>query len=273
MIKRNPNRMLIPEYKRRVFNEAVLTCMDKIHGMILNGDVTDVDPMDAERFKTMASSMCRTFFDSELKLSESTISQTKARLSESITFIKDCVNVSEAIAEQKACDAAEKDCEMDNDQKIELSDEDEALIDKLFDEKGPEMQVEQIRDATVQALVAEDQKAQEIKDSMNIANSQVAAGSDPAVLKETVERLEKRGPTSLMNAIINNVTTAAIRDVNEHAKGGVGSIAKVMQENADEIKTRAVMIYTLYETSNVMGIRKRTPTEVKRLAEEIYYGK
>ena len=272
--RKHVKRMAIPEYRRRVFNECMLTCMDKIHGQILNGDLSaDVDSMDADRMNKMASNLCREFYKSELCLDKCTVDQTKKRLSEAVTFIKDCVDVSESIANDKAECAAKEGCEMDDDQEIELSDEDEELIDKLFEEKSPELQVDTIRDATVKALVAEDQKAQEIRDAMNIANSQVAAGQPPEVLKETIERLNSRGPTSLMNAIINQVTAVAIRDVNENSDGGVTSVGKVMQENADEIKTRAVMIYTLYEMANVFGITKYTPAEAKKLAEKIYYNR
>lgn len=265
--------MMIPEYQRRVFNEAMLTCMEKMHAQILNGGSGECCGFEDKADMKMAAKMCREFFKDELKLDESTIRMTMKRLSESVTFIRDCADVSNTIAESKAKCAAEEGCEMDQDQKIELSDEDQELIDKLFDEKSPDLQVDQIRDATVKALVAEDQKAQELKRSMDIANSQVAAGEDPAVMEETVRRLDQRGPTSLMNAIINRVTTAAIHDVSESATGKDFSIGNVMKENADIIKSRAVMLYTLYEMANVCGIVHWTPAQVKRISEEIYYGK
>lgn len=273
--RRRVKMMPIPEYRRRVFNECMLECMDRIHGMILNGSpgTEEMDYHDKENMTKMASKMCRAFYNSELCLDTCTVDQTKKRLSEAVTFIRDCVDVCESIANDKAKCATEEGCEMDDAQKIELSDEDEELIDKLFDEKSPELQVDTIRDATVKALVAEDQKAQEIRDAMNIANSQVAAGQPPEVMKETVERINGRGPTSLMNAIINRYTAAAIKDVNENAEGGVASVGQVMRENADVIKTRSVMLYTLYEMANVFGIIKYTPAEVKKLTEQIYYNK
>ena len=161
---------------------------------------------------------------------------------------------------------------MDDDQKIELGAEDKDLINKLFDEKTPTLQVDQIRDATVKALLAEDKKAQEIKDSLNIANAKVAAGDSPETLKETIDRLESRGPTSLMNAIINQVTTVAVKDVNESAKSPV-MVGKVMKENAEEIRDKATMIYALYEMVNVLGIKKWSARDIKKMSEEIYYGK
>lgn len=274
MKRYNPNYMSNAEYKRRVFNECMLAGMDKIHGQILNGNI-GCECTDDRKSAEMASKMCRAFFADEMKLDNSTISQTKQRLSESVTFVHDLMDISENIAEQKAADCAEAGCEMDTNQKIELSEEDNALMDKLFEEKNPTMQVDQIRDTTVKALLAEDEKAQEIKDAMNIANSQVAAGEDPKVLKETMDRLEKIGPVSLMNAIMNSVATDAIRDVNENINrnGKPIKIGEIMQENAQEIKNRAVMLYTLYETSNVFGIVHRTNRDVQALASKIYYGK
>ena len=273
MKKSRPNRMLIPEYRRRVFNEAMLTCLEKIHGQILNGTTAPaLDHYERDFNNKMAADMCRAFFKEELKLETSTVDQTKKRLSEAVTFIKDCAAISEAIADEKANAAAESGCEMDDDQKIELSDEDEEVIEQLFDTKSPEVQVDAIRDATVKALIAEDQKAQELKSAMDIANSQVAAGEDPSVMEETITRLNRVGPTSLMNAIINNITAAAIKDVNESGTGPI-SISGIMKENADTIKTRAVMVYSLYEAANMLGITKMTQAEIKHLAEKIYYNK
>ena len=108
---------------------------------------------------------------------------------------------------------------------------------------------------------------------LSIAQSNVAAGDmDEKSLEETVNRLGKRGPTSLMNAIINAVSVAAVKNVNENSNGVV-PIGSVMAANADEIKTRSAMMYMLYESSSVFGIHKYTSAEVKRIAEEIYYGK
>ena len=264
--------MLNGEYKRRVFNACMLECMCKIHGQILNGDSAESDPENEKRLQGMANKMCCNFMKDQLNLDKAQIRETKANLAEAVTFIQDCINISEAIAEDKAQYAKEKNLQMESDQEVKLGQEDQDLINKLFDEKSPELQVKQIRDATVAALVAEDQKAQEIKDSLNLANAQVASGSNPEMLKEAVSRIEHRGPTSLMNAILNQVTVLAVKDINENAKTPV-AVGTVMREHADEIKNRAIMVYTLYEMSNVFGIHKYTPNEIRREAEKIYYNK
>lgn len=263
--------MMNSEYKRRVFNECMLECMCKIHGQVLNGDCVDT-AFSSERLKNMSKNLTKTFMKDCMKLDNQQIRQTKASLSEAVTFIQDCIALSEAIAEDKAQCAKDEKLEMPADQEIKLSAEDKALIDKLFHDKNPELQVDQIRDATVNALLAEDKKAQEIKDSLNIANAQVSNGGDPEALKEAVTRIEHRGPTSLMNAIINRVTTMAVQDINENSKTPV-SVSVIMKENAEEIRDRATMIYALYEMANVLGIHKYTVNEIKAEAEKIYYGK
>lgn len=257
------------EYRRRIFNECILECTTRIHNMILEDGEKQSD-----RYRSMSESMCRKFFTDELNLSNSVISATKHRLSESVSFIKDIIDVSEAIACDKA-ECAQKDgVEILNDDEVKLEPEDKELIDKLFEEKAPELQVDQIRDATVKALIAEEQKAQEVRDALSITNAQVASGADPKVMEETVNRIDKIGPTSLMNAIINNIASIAVKNVNENSGiEAIGSIGKVMEANADEIKTRAVMVYTLYEMASVFGIHKYTPAEVKQLSAEIYYRK
>lgn len=262
------NKVQLLEYRRKVFNHTLLECFGRIQEACCEIDPI-AEPLNAARAKKMADA----FYTDMLSLNSSTIEQTKKNLSESVTFIKDCINLAEAVADDKASIAAENDMEIPENQKIELSEEDEALIDKLFDEKGPDVQVSAIRDATIKSLIAEDKKAQEIKDALSIAQSQVAANSgDTKVMEETVARLGNRGPTSLMNAIMNATAAIAVKDVNENAQGPV-SVGKVMAENAEEIRNRAIMVYALYEASSVFGLKKFTAAEVKDIAEKIYYNK
>ena len=263
--------MMNSEYKPRVINDCILDCKCKIHGQVLNGDCADT-AFSSERMKAMSKNLTKTFMKDCMKLDNQQIRQTKASLSEAVTFIQDCIALSEAIAEDKAQCAKDEKLEMPADQEIKLGAEDKALIDKLFHDKNPELQVDQIRDATVNALLAEDKKAQEIKDSLSIANAQVSNGGDPETLKEAVSRIEHRGPTSLMNAIINRVTTMAVQDINENSKTPM-TVGEIMKENAEEIRDRATMIYALYEMANVLGIHKYTVNEIKAEAEKIYYGK
>lgn len=263
-------RISYSEYRRRVFNTALLECFCQIHGQVLNGDCADDTACD-ERMSSMAKRLCSTFFEDELKLKSSTITQTKTRLSEAAEFIKDCADVAEEIADKKADLAEDEKIEIADSDTIELSPEEEGVIAQLFDSKAPTPQVDAIRDATVKALLAEDRKAEEIKQAIDIAQSKVAAGSPPETLEETVNRLNKIGPTSLMNAIMNSVSVAAVKDINESGK--FTSIGKALSENADEIKSRAVAIYSLYETSSVLGIRKYTSADVKQLAMNIFYDK
>lgn len=263
------------EFKRRVFNEVILESMCRLHCQILNGACglkeAECNP-DEARYTEMARKMCTAFYKNELNLDTATVGQTKKRLSETNEFLKDVANTAEDIAEDKAEAAREEKMEIPEDQKVELSTEDKAVLDQLFDTKGPTPEVDKIRDATVAALVAEDKKAEEVRKAVDIAQSQVASGdATPEYMEETVNRLNRIGPTSLMNAIMNQVSVAAVKDVSKNGK--FTSVGKVMAENADEIKTRAVAIYALYESANVFGIHKYTPADVKHLALNIYYEK
>ena len=119
--------------------------------------------------------------------------------------------------------------------------------------------------------MAEDKKAEEIRDAVDVAKSQVASGNDPQALEETVKRLNNQGPTSLMHAILNNVTATAIKSVNE--AGGLRSVGDVMSENSDKIRARAAMIYSLFEMASCFGINHYTSADVKKIATNIYYEK
>lgn len=263
------NPIKLREYKRRVFNHCLLECITRFHATALefdpHGDRHELN------LQEMANKMCRVYFTDELSLDTNTIAQTKARLSEAVTFMQDCLQICETIADEKADVAAKNDLDVEG-QDIELSPEDEELINQVFDAKEPEVQLDQVRDATVRALAEEDRKAQEIRDSLSIAQSQVAVDGDPATMEETVNRLNQRGPTSLMNAIMNSLSSAAIRDVNEASNKPI-SAGTVMRENAEEIRRRACIAYMMYETANVLGIQKWDRKQVKDLAEKIYYGK
>ena len=256
------------EYKRRVFNKAFLECCSKIHSECTGFDCADPKQ---KNLVEMGKKMCDKFYTDMLDLNSCTIDKTKANLNGACTFIKDCVNVCESVACSKCEDAAEEELEIPEEQEIELGPEDQAVIDKLFDEKNPELQVDQVRDATVKALIAEDKRAQEIKDSLDIAQSQATAEGKPEVMEETVKRINGRSPTSLMNAILNAVSGMAVKDINENSKTPV-SIGSVMKENSEEIKNRSILLYTLYESASVFGIHKFTQDEIKAEAKKSYYG-
>lgn len=253
----------ILEYRRRVFNKALMETFCRIHSSAIGAD----SPEDA----AMGARLCEAFFTDELNLANSTIDMTKRRLRESVSFIKDCVETAENIACDKADCAKEEGMVIPDEQEIELSDEDKQVVDQLFDGKSPDLQIDQIRDATVKALMAEDKKAEEIRDAVDVAKSQVASGNDPQALEETVKRLNNQGPTSLMHAILNNVTATAIKSVNE--AGGLRSVGDVMSENSDKIRARAAMIYSLFEMASCFGINHYTSADVKKIATNIYYEK
>lgn len=261
------NIMQKAAYKRAAFNAVMLECLGRIQLCCC-----EIDPNTEPKNAARAAKMAEAFYTDMLKLNERTTKEVVESLKESCTFIQDCISVAEVISESKACDACDADLKTSGKDKVELSEEDQAIIDKLFDEKSPAVQIQTIRDSAVASLLAEDKKAKAIKDALNMANSKVAAGDDPKTVNETIERLNAVGPTSLMNAIMNATAGLAVKDVNENATGIVG-VDKVLAENAEKIRERAVMLYCLYEASNVLGIKKWTDKEVREEAIHIYYGK
>lgn len=265
------NSVQLTEYRRQVFNKALLECFSMFENACCDINVKE-EPFNAATAKKMTDD----FYTDLLKLDKSTIAQTKKALEEAVTFVQDCIAVSESIADMKCLSAEQgpddKSGEPAEAPEVELSDEDKAVIDKLFAEKGPDVQVAAVRDDIVNALVAENKKAEEIKDALNMANSRVAAGDDTEAVNETVERLSAVGPTSLMNAIMNCCSGLAIRACNENASEPV-SVDKVMSEHATAIRERSVMLYGLYESAQVLGIHNYTKEEMDKICADIYYNK
>lgn len=258
-------KMTAYKYRRMVFTTALLESLGRLQCEILNdGKTSDPDLELAKKFTDA-------FYKDELKLDTSSISEIKARLYEGTEFIRDVADACENIADDKAAAVNAGEIEPEDDQEIELSEEDKAVLDQIFDLKKPVDDIEAIRDATVAALIAEDKKAQEVKNALDIAQSQVSSGENPEAMEETIARINKIGPTSLMNGIMNHFSTLAVKDINE--SGRFTSVASAMEQNRDIIKTRSVIMYSLFETANHLGIHKFTPDEIKHLTVELYYGK
>lgn len=256
------------EFKRRVFNAALMEAFSKFHMMCCTGDKI----LNEKEIPANAKKMSDAFFCDITGCDKKTIDQTKDTLSEAVTLVKDWIILAEQIADTKAAIAKEEDMDIPDSQEVELGEHDKVLIDKLFDEKNPKLQADVVRDDTVKALIAEDKKAQEIRNALDIANSQVSAGTDPKTVDESVKRLASRGPTSLMNAILNSYSGLAVRKMNEDADKPV-SVGAAMSEHADLIKTNAVMMYTLFEAVSVLGIHKFNKNEIKEISDRLYYGK
>ena len=284
-----------PEYKRRVFNKIICETFSRIqiaaltedtdeapdgeklvqkaiekqadHG-ILNGS-GDMKPSERAAIENMVESYLN--MPDVLNLHKATINETIERLKNADYFMFEAAQVAERIADAKAAEAKEDDIKLNDEDDVELSQEDKAVMDQLFELKGPQPQIQQIRDDTVKALIAEEQKANEIKDAIDVAKADVASGANPNALKETTDRLNRVGPTSFMNGLLNQFSSAAIKDINE--SGNFTSVRDAMALNRDHIKTNAVMVYSMFETANVMGIRKYSKKEIENMAKEAYYAK
>lgn len=266
-------RMTHHEYRRQVFNKVLTECLVRLQYEILGESVSKAKD-DPARIGIIGK-MTEAFYRDELDLEHSTIAQTRKRLSEANEFVRDCVNTAEEVANDHADYVKDQGIVVDDEQDMDLSEEDKTVIDTVFDVKKPDPEIEKIRDATVAALVAEDKKAQEIKDAVNLAKSTVEPNTDDAKpgekLEETVRRLEGVGPTSLMNGILNHFSTLAIKDISE--SGNYVNVQSAMSDNREIIKERAMIMYSLFETASTLGIHRYTPEEVKDLTYRLYYGR
>lgn len=261
------------EFKRRVFNSALCECFANIHAKCLgiheNATLFGYYPdANEEYLAEMASSMAKAFCREELNLDRATINDTKKTINAGgNTFIAECVALCEEIANDKMVAAVDSKVVATDDMKEpELNPEEKELIKNLFDRKDPEVEADAVRDATVKALLAEREKANKIKEATSIAQQ----AGDANKLEETVNRIASRGATSLMHALLTSISEAAVRDV--HDKNPQAKIGEILSENADEINTRAAIIYSLYEAFNAFGIKKYTKRDIETLSRKIYNG-
>ena len=78
------------EFRRRVFNHALLECFSRILENCCEFDQTDTHD---RHLAGIAKKMSDAFYTDKLSLDKCTINQTKQKLSESVTFIKDCMKL------------------------------------------------------------------------------------------------------------------------------------------------------------------------------------
>ena len=274
-------KMSYMDYKTKIFNEAFKEACSLPYCGALNGcgsggsrsdEIFGGDPNITKR----GSAMFKKFFADECGLAENTIGQTKKLVEDAVEYVKQAADLAEDIAEEKTDNARKEGIEFEADQEPELSQEDKAVIQQLFDVKAPTPQIDKIRDATVQALIKEDEKSKEIKDALDIAKSKVNISSkdkdkDEAkkAQNETMNRINNLGPHSLMGSIINSVSASVINSMNE--AGTLTNIGKALRENSDNIRDRSMAIYAIFETMNQLGTKNYTPHEVEELSESFYY--
>ena len=110
-------------YKHAAFNAALLECLGRVQLCCCEIDPSK-EPVNAAR----ATKMAEAFYTDMLKLNDRTINEVKKSLEESCTFIKDCLEVAEVISENKCRDAEDADLETSGHDKVELSEEDQAII-------------------------------------------------------------------------------------------------------------------------------------------------
>lgn len=270
------------EYKRLTFNNLMNTCLSTLHECIVSDAIdSGVVNIDSEKIHRSSENtnreLCEAFFGDMVGFNTNTLDDTKQFFKygtpEINSFIRDCIDLSESIADDKV--AALADAKMsasDDKQAVALSKDDYKEIDTLFSEKAPIPEIDAIRNATASALAEERKRAEEIKAANDMASlvPEDNQEGETKALKEAVTALIANRPKSLFNAILTRVSSSAITAISE-TTGLNKPIGSIMQNNREEIVNRSISVYALYEMAHCFGIHVYTNSEVNDIASEIYY--
>lgn len=248
------------EYKRKYFIDVMSESFAELHHHCIESEE------GSEKYDSCKAA-AKEFFNEQTGIESLTINGFKETVGPTLSYFgRTIMEAAEEMAEEKSQEIAiNKDLPIDPDPK--MSEEDKVLMDIIFTSKHPEDEIAAVRDATAKALYAENKKAEEIKEALQI----VGEDCDAKTLQESINRIGNIGPTSLMNAILSNVTEHMLRgNINE---GFTGSTSDLVRNNADQIKEDAMVMYSLFECINCFGFRTYSPEEVKKIATDIYLNK
>ncbi len=248
------------EYKRKYFMDVLCESFAEIHHRCIESAPVD------EKYETCKAG-ARHFFKEQMGIENMSIETFKRAVSPTATyFANTIIEAAEEMAEDKAKEVVlNKDLPIDPDPK--MSEEDKAVMDVIFTSKCPEDEITAIKSATANALYAENKKAEEIKEALTI----VSADADNKTLQESINKISNIGPTSLMNAIMANVTENMLKAaINENASLTPGELVKM---HANDIKEDSMVMYALFECINGFGFKTYDSKQVERLAMDIYLDK
>lgn len=262
------------EFKRRMFNKTLIECLNGIH-TIINAESDNGAMNYTPNEKNMIS---ETFFSDMLSLDTNQIRETKKLLgydmNECNSFIHDCIEISEAIAENKTDELANAGVTPSDDNEMtEFSDEDNATLKKLFDSKMPVAEINAVRDAASDALLQEKKRAAELKDVIDMSKV-VPAGNEAEQKKieENVNKLTKNSPQSLFHAIINRVSSDGVSAQSNSIEGMNESVSSFLKNKSDEIIKHSLNVFTLYEMAHCFGIHEYNESEIKKISYDIFFG-
>lgn len=261
------------EFKRRMFNKTLIECFNGIH-TIINNESDDGSMNYSPNEKNFIS---ETFFRDMLSLDTNQISQTKNALGYETgcnAFIHDCIEISEAIAENKTEELANASVPATDDNEMtEFSDEDNSLLKKLFDTKMPVAEINAVRDAASDALLQEKKRAEELKDVVDMSKM-MPAGTDneQKKIEEAVNKLTKNVPQSLFHAIITRVSSDGVTAQSNSIEGMNESVSSFLKNKSEDIIKHSLNVFTLYEMAHCFGIHEYSESEVKKISNDIFFG-
>lgn len=242
------------DYKRKMFNLALTECFSILYEKVIGDRVHNMN--EAVKLQSL-SDHAKEIFISEMGLAKSTIGQTKNRINESgAHFTKILVAVAESVAEDKTNAVKENKGALDS-LPTDLNDVDKEVIEKVFEERLDEENIDQVRDSITKAMLFEKRKAEDINNAINLDKHNSKDGS----LSESVVSLIKRPPNTLLEAIYKKSMSDAIVEAVE--KGF--DTSKVITDNKEIIQEGSLAIYAIYETINMYGFKKFTPKETDAL--------
>lgn len=248
------------EYKRKYFMEVISESFAELHHQCIESEE------GSEKYEACKQG-AKAFFNEQVGTDSLTINAFKEKVNPTLSYFgRVIMETAEKMAEEKSREIMlNKDLPIDPDPK--MSEEDKILMDAIFTTKKPEDEITAIRDATADALFAENRKAEEIKEALKI----VGEDGGTKNLQESVNNIGNIGPTSLMNAILSKVTEEMLRgNINESFTGATSDLIK---NNAEKIKEDAMVMYSLFECINCFGFKTYSSNEIKTIAHDIYFNK
>ncbi len=261
------------EFKRRMFNKTLIECLNGIH-TIINNESNGGEMKYSPNEKNFIS---ETFFRDILSLDTNQIRQTKQILGYETgcnSFIHDCIEISEAIAENKTDELANAEVlATDDDEMTEFSDEDNSILKKLFDSKMPVAEINAVRDAASDALFQEKKRAEELKNAIDMSKLMPAGTeNEQKKIEEAVTKLTKNTPHSLFHAIITRVSADGVTAQSNSIEGMNESVSSFLKNKSDEIIKHSLNVFTLYEMAHCFGLHEYNESEVKKISYDIFFG-
>lgn len=251
-------RITINEYRRRVYNMALSEGFALLYAKVLGEKV--INETEGAKLIKFADHAKEVFAET-MNLSESTMEQSVRRIDESgSTFARTLSYLAEAIANDRK-DAAKEDEDLIKEVPDTLTEYEQEVVEKVFEERLSEDNLEEVRTAITNAIVDERNKSEEVKLAIELDKEK----SEDGTLSEATVRMTKKLPTSLLEAIYKfNMHQAYQR------AGEAGNVNEAIEKNKEAIVEGSHNIYAIYETMSKFGFKQYSPKEMEKLIFEYH---